>query len=128
MTAHETCFALLVYLRCRQAGHVLPNEVKFAGFYRVVLGRACLLAGDLKRAIATLREWQNLDPEPVEPVLLATALYDNSQQEEAKILLREAVDAKPTFTISKWARKQTFSSPDDLAHMVAVLEELGVPK
>jgi hypothetical protein len=94
MTAHETCFALLVYLRCRQAGHVLPNEVKFAGFYRVVLGRACLLAGDLKRAIATLREWQNLDPEPVEPVLLATALYDNSQQEEAKILLREAVDAK----------------------------------
>ena len=97
-------------------------------YYRVVLGRTCFLAGDLKRAIATLREWQEHDPEPVEPVLLATALYDNGQREEAKELLQEAIDAKPTFTISRWARKQSFSNPDDLAHMVAVLEELGVPK
>ena len=100
----------------------------YPNYYRVVLGRACLLAGDLKRAIAVLREWQDYDPEPVEPVLLATALYDNGQREEAKTLLREAVDAKPTFSISKWAKKQTFSNPEDLAHMVAVLEELGVPK
>ncbi len=99
----------------------------YSNYYRVVLGRACLLAGDLKRAIPTLREWQAYEPEPVEPVLLATALYDNGQREEAKTLLREAVDAKPTFAISRWARKQPFSNPDDLAHMVAVLEELGVP-
>ncbi len=96
--------------------------------YRVVLGRACLLAGDPKRAIATLPEWQVYYPEPVEPVLLATALYDNGQREEAKTLLREAVDAKPTFAISEWAKKQTYRNPEDLAHMVAVLEELGVPK
>jgi tetratricopeptide (TPR) repeat protein len=101
---------------------ICPNH------YRVILGRACLLAGDLKRAIVTLREWQDYDPEPVEPVLLATALYDNGQREEAKTLLREAVDAKPTFKISEWAKKQAFSNPEDLAHMVAVLEELGVPK
>ena len=97
-------------------------------YYRVILGRACLLAGDLKRAIATLREWQDYDLEPVEPVLLATALYDNGQQEEAKTLLREAVDAKPTFKISEWTKKQPYRNPEDLAHMVAVLEELGVPK
>ena len=97
-------------------------------YYRVVLGRACLLAGDLKRAITTLREWQEHDPEPVEPVLLATALYDNGQREDAEKLLLEAVKAKPTFTIGRWARKQAFSNPDDLAHMVSVLEELGVPK
>ncbi len=95
---------------------------------RVILGRTRLLAGDLKRAIATIGDWQDYDPEPVEPVLLATALYDNGQREEAKTLLREAVDAKPAFSISKWAKKQTFSNPEDLAHMVAVLEELGVPK
>ncbi len=94
----------------------------------MVLGRACLLAGDLKRAIVTLREWQDYDAEPVEPVLLATALYDNGQREEAKTLLREAVDAKPTFKISEWAKKQPYRNPEDLAYMVAVLEELGVPK
>ena len=43
-------------------------------------------------------------------------------------MLREAVATKPTFSIKKWAMKQTFSNPDDLAHMVGVLEELGVPK
>ena len=100
----------------------------YPNFYRVVLGRACLLAGDLKRAIATLRAWQDHDPEPVEPVLMATALYDDGQREEAKRLLREAVDAKPTFSIGGWAKKQTFKNPQDLAHMVAVLEELGVPR
>ena len=108
--------------RAMRLSPICPNH------YRVILGRACLLAGDLKRAIATLREWQDYDPEPVEPVLLATALYDDGQREEAKTLLREATDAKPTFTIGRWARKQAFSNPEDLAHMVAVLEELGVPK
>ncbi len=97
-------------------------------YYRVVLGRACLLAGDLKRAIVMLRAWQEHDPEPVEPVLLATALYDDGQREAAETLLCEAVKAKPEFTIARWAQKQSFSDPDDLAHMVAVLEELGVPK
>jgi tetratricopeptide (TPR) repeat protein len=92
------------------------------------LFRACLPAGDLKRAIAMLREWQDYDPEPTEPVLLATALYDDGQREEAETLLREAVATKRTFSIKKWAIKQTFSNPDDLAHMVGVLEELGVPK
>jgi hypothetical protein len=42
-------------------------------------------------------------------------------------LLRKAVDAKPTFAMSEWAKKQTYRSPEGLAHMVAVLEELGVP-
>ncbi len=43
-------------------------------------------------------------------------------------MLREAVDAKPTFKISEWTKKQPYRNPEDLAHMVAVLEELGVPK
>jgi len=85
--------------RAMRLSPICPN------YYRVILGRACLLAGDLKRAIATLREWQDYDPEPVEPVLLATALYDDGQREEAKTVLREATDAKPTFTIGRWARK-----------------------
>ncbi len=42
-------------------------------------------------------------------------------------MLRKAVDAKPTFAMSEWAKKQTYRSPEGLAHMVAVLEELGVP-
>jgi adenylate cyclase len=97
-------------------------------YFRVVLGRACLLAGDLKRAIIMLRAWQENDPEPTEPVLLATALYDDGQRQAAKELIREAIRTKPSFTIGKWAKKQSFSNPDDLAHMVSVLEELGVPK
>jgi hypothetical protein len=59
--------------------------------------------------------------------MLATAFYDNGQREEAKTLLRKAVDAKPAFAMSEWAKKQTYRSPEGLAHMVAVLEELGVP-
>jgi adenylate cyclase len=97
-------------------------------YYRVVLGRACLLAGELKRAIIMLRAWQENDPEPTEPVLLATALYDDGQRPAAEELLREAVNAKLSFTIGRWAKKQSFSNPDDLAHMVSVLEEFGVPK
>ena len=102
-------------------------------YFRLTLGRACLLTGDLDRAITTLRQWYALAPEPEELalrglVLLATALYDNGQPEEAENVLSEAVKARPGFTISSWAKKQTFANADDLAHMVAVLEEFGVPK
>lgn len=95
--------------------------------YRVMLGRACLLSGDLKRAIDALRAFQEHDPEPGLPALLATALYDDGQREEAKSVLREAIDANSTLTLSGWANRQAFSDPKDLQHIVAVCEELGVP-
>ena len=85
-----------------------------------------LVALTVLLAVSSLARSQ--DPEPVEPVLLATALYDDGQLEAAETLLREAVKAKPEFTIGRWAKKQSFSNSDDLAHMLHVLEELGVPK
>lgn len=99
----------------------------YPNWYRVVLGRAYYLTGDLDRAIETLRIWYENDPNTVEPVLLAAALFDSGRRAEARDICQGILKAKPGFTIGEWQTDQSYKDGKILAHLVDVLETSGVP-
>lgn len=99
----------------------------FPGWFRVNLGRAYYLAGDLDRAVEQLYLSYRATPSAVGPVLLTAALYDAGRVEEAKSIVAEMMSKTPSATIADWARDQSYKDPHVVSHITDVMKKLGMP-
>jgi adenylate cyclase len=100
----------------------------FPGWFRVNLGRAYYLAGDLDRAVEQLYLSYRANPSAVGPVLLTAALYDAGRVDEAKSIVAEMMSKMPNATIADWARDQSYKDPHVVSHITDVMRELGMPE
>lgn len=110
---------------CKKAMELCPV---YPNWFRVTLGRGYYLAGHLDRAIEQLRAWYEHDPTGVNPVLLAAALHDDGQVEEAAKVCREMMVNSPDLTIAEWARDQAYKDPKILDRLITVMKRLGMPE
>ena len=98
----------------------------YPNWFRVTLGRACYLAGDLDRAITQFEAWYDHDPKNVTPVLLVGALSDARRDVEAREVFDSMMANSPTLTISEWAGDQAYKNPDVVKHLSSVLRKFGM--
>ncbi len=100
----------------------------YPSWFRVNLGRAYYLIGDMGRAIEQFRNLYNAHPASVNPILLIAALHDAGRRDEAEQLLSSAMIESPGLTISDWARDQSYKDPNVVKHVSRVMRELGMPE
>jgi|GEM_PF-2360444 len=97
-------------------------------WYRVCLGRALHLAGDMSQAIEVLTDFAEYHDGTFSfPVTLVTALHEVGQQARARSIAQEALRREPTFTIEEWSEPQKFARDSDLARYQVALEAIGLP-